>query len=90
MNDALRIITLILLATATGGMIKFYLLQPRMPWLAFLAVLGATVSMGSSLIFKITQYPDAGFRWWLTPPILLYSVCINAALLKVLTIKRTK
>lgn len=88
--DALRIIALVLLAIATGGMFRLYLSQSRMPWLAFLAVCSATFSMAATIIFKIIQTPDLGFRWWVTPPVILYSVFIIMALRRFLVIRRPK
>lgn len=87
MADAFRIAAIVLLAVATGGMFRFYLSQSRMPWLAFLAVMSATVSMGATVIFKVVQ-EDAIFRWWVTPPVAAYSVCILVALRRFLGVKR--
>jgi hypothetical protein len=90
MTDALRIVSLILLSIATGGMVRMYLSQSRMPWMAFLALLAATVSMAGNVILKITQYPDTGLRFWITPPVILYSIFIIVALRRFLTIKRVR
>lgn len=87
--DFFRMFALLLLAIASGGMIRFYLSQSKMPWLAFLAVCSATVSMASTLIFKIVQVPDLGFRWWVAPPVILYSVFIIWSLRDFLRIRRS-
>ena len=89
-EDAFRIVTLVLLAAATGGMVRLYRSQPRMPWLAFLAVCAATVSMSSTIVFKLGQQPDTGFRWWVTPPVFIYSVLIIAALRRFLTWRKPR
>lgn len=88
MNDFLRISSLVLLGIATGGMFRLYLSQPRMPWPAFLGVCAATVSMAGSVIFKITQEPDTGFRWWITPPVIIYALFTIWGLRRFLTFKR--
>lgn len=83
-NDVLRLIAIIMLAFATGAMVRFYVSQDRMPWGGFIGVASATVVMGGAVI---ERFGDT-FEWWRTPFVIIYSAGVIYGTRRFLTWRR--
>lgn len=89
--DFIRMIGLVLLAIASGAIVRFFLsvVYPKR-WFAFLAVCAATLVMAGTVIYKISEDPESSMQWWVTPPVYAYSILVLITLSKYLTFKRVE
>jgi len=72
----LRVIALVLLSMATGLMVRFYIDQrPNMPTAAFAAHVGFAVALIGAVIYQHRERSGV-FQWWLSPFIIVGSVCV--------------
>ena len=78
MTDAFRIVTLALLAVATGAIVRFVYSTPRpvVPWWLLPALILSTLAMSGQLVINTVAEPEVPISWWVTPPALGFSLVV--------------